>query len=136
VALDINGHALFGGPIFTEGETGYCTLRLQFLRTQYKNYARSVSTVPSNGFPNTYFVGCRFCPGWLSKALRLQDLGSRINNIVPPIKPAGCPTLPAATIHNNQSSCWDTFRSVFDRARKLRSILSENGRTCRVVLSV
>src|SRR5207237_10076505 len=30
VVLDIKRHALFGGPIFYEGETGFANLRLQF----------------------------------------------------------------------------------------------------------
>src|SRR5579884_3311132 len=61
VVLDIKRHALFGGPIFYEGETGFADLRLQFPHDSgFENYGTyRFDTFHQLTFPNTYF-------GWLS----------------------------------------------------------------------
>jgi LPS-assembly protein len=61
VALDIKRHALFGGPIFYEGETSFANLRLQFPEgSGFENYGTDrFDTFHQLTYPNTYF-------GWLS----------------------------------------------------------------------
>ncbi len=66
VALDIKRHALFGGPIFYEGETSFANLRLAFPDgSGFEDY-RSVrlDTFHQFTYPNTYF-------GWLSVVPRV-----------------------------------------------------------------
>src|SRR5213595_2662795 len=118
VVLDIKRHALFGGPIFYEGETGFANLRLQFPEDSgIKNYGTErFDTFHQLVFPNTYF-------GWLSIMPRVGyrgtyygktwDLGSTI--FVPPSNPLVPDTmLPPPTTANPIKFDGDTFRSVFD----------------------
>ena len=118
VVLDIKRHALFGGPIFYEGETGFANLRLQFPEgSGFKNYGTDrFDTFHQLSFPNTYF-------GWLSLVPRVGyrgtyygktwDLGSTV--FVPPSDPL-VPDfiLPPPTNANPIKFNGDTFRSVFD----------------------
>ncbi|PYL31166.1 MAG: hypothetical protein DMF39_04000 [Verrucomicrobia bacterium] len=118
VVLDIKRHALFGGPIFYEGETGFANLRLQFPEgSGFKNYGTDrFDTFHQLTFPNTYF-------GWLSLVPRVGyrgtyygktwDLGSTV--FVPPSDPL-VPDfiLPPPTNANPIKFNGDTFRSVFD----------------------
>src|SRR4026208_1596931 len=118
VVLDIKRHALFGGPIFYEGETGFANLRLQFPEDSgIKNYGTErFDTFHQLVFPNTYF-------GWLSFMPRVGyrgtyygktwDLGSTI--FVPPSNPLVPDTiLPPPSTINPIKFGGDTFRSVFD----------------------
>jgi lipopolysaccharide export system protein LptA len=118
VALDIKRHALFGGPIFYEGETGFANLRLQFPEDSgIKNYGTErFDTFHQLIYPNTYF-------GWLSFMPRVGyrgtyygktwDLGSTI--FVPPSSPLVPNTiLPPPSTTNPIKFAGDTFRSVFD----------------------
>src|SRR5437667_3459666 len=118
VVLDIKRHALFGGPIFYEGESGFADLRLQFPEgSGLKNYGTDrFDTFHQLTFPNTYF-------GWLSIMPRVGyrgtyygktwDLGSTI--FVPPSNPLVPDTiLPPPTTTNPIKFDGDTFRSVFD----------------------
>jgi hypothetical protein len=140
VALDIKRHALFGGPIFYEGETGFANLRLQFPEDSgIKNYGTErFDTFHQLVFPNTYF-------GWLSFMPRVGyrgtyygktwDLGSTI--FVPPSNPLVPDTILPPPQQPIPSSLLGTrFEASSIRARKLRSRSLENGRTCKVVLSV
>ncbi|HJW38875.1 MAG TPA: hypothetical protein VJ420_09690 [Candidatus Udaeobacter sp.] len=118
VVLDIKRHALFGGPIFYEGETGFANLRLQFPEgSGFENYGTyRFDTFHQLTFPNTYF-------GWLSIVPRVGyrgtyygktwDLGSTV--FVPPSSPL-VPDfiLPPPTTANPIKFDGDTFRSVFD----------------------
>jgi len=118
VVLDVKRHALFGGPIFYEGETGFANLRLQFPEDSgFKNYGtQRFDTFHQLSFPNTYF-------GWLSIVPRVGyrgtyygktwDLGSTI--FVPPSNPLEPDfILPPPTNANPIKFDGDTFRSVFD----------------------
>jgi LPS-assembly protein len=118
VVLDIKRHALFGGPIFYEGETGFANLRLQFPEgSGFENYGTDrFDTFHQLTFPNTYF-------GWLSIVPRVGyrgtyygktwDLASTI--FVPPSNPL-VPDfiLPPPTTANPVKFDGDTFRSVFN----------------------
>jgi lipopolysaccharide export system protein LptA len=118
VVLDIKRHALFGGPIFYEGETGFADLRLQFPHDSgFENYGTyRFDTFHQLTFPNTYF-------GWLSIVPRVGyrgtyygktwDLGSTV--FVPPSNPL-VPDfiLPPPTLANPVKFDGDTFRSVFN----------------------
>jgi LPS-assembly protein len=118
VVLDVKRHALFGGPIFYEGETGFANLRLQFPEgAGFENYGTDrFDTFHQLTFPNTYF-------GWLSIVPRVGyrgtyygktwDLGS--TTFVPPSNPL-VPDfiLPPPTLANPVKFDGDTFRSVFD----------------------
>src|SRR5881398_1124168 len=118
VVLDIKRHALFGGPIFYEGETGFANLRLQFPQgLGFENYGTDrLDTFHQLTFPNTYF-------GWLSIVPRVGyrgtyygktwDLGS--TTFIPPSNPL-VPgfILPPPTLANPVKFDGDTFRSVFD----------------------
>jgi lipopolysaccharide export system protein LptA len=118
VVLDIKRHALFGGPIFYEGETGFANLRLQFPEgAGFENYGTyRFDTFHQLSFPYTYF-------GWLSIVPRVGyrgtyygktwDLGSTV--FVPPTNPL-VPNfiLPPPTLANPVKFDGDTFRSVFD----------------------
>src|SRR2546430_10287241 len=66
VVLDIKRHALFGGPIFYEGETGFADLHRQFAKdSEFENYSSvRFDTFHQLTYPNTYF-------GWLSIVPRL-----------------------------------------------------------------
>ena len=118
VVLDIKRHALFGGPIFYEGETGFANLRLEFPEgSGFENYGTyRFDTFHQLTYPNTYF-------GWLSIVPRVGyrgtyygktwDLGS--TTFIPPSNPLE-PNfiLPPPTLANPVKFDGDTFRSVFD----------------------
>ncbi len=118
VVLDIKRHALFGGPVFYEGETGFANLRLQNPEgSGFENYGTyRFDTFHQLTLPETYF-------GWLSIVPRVGyrgtyygktwDLGSTI--FVPPSNPLE-PNfiLPPPTLANPVKFDGDTFRSVFD----------------------
>jgi len=61
VVLDIKRHALFGGPIFYEGESGFADLHRNFAEgSGFEDYGTTrVDTFHQLLYPNTYF-------GWLS----------------------------------------------------------------------
>jgi hypothetical protein len=61
VVLDIKRHALFGGPIFYEGETGIADLHRNFASgSDFEDYSTiRADTFHQLTYPNTYF-------GWLS----------------------------------------------------------------------
>jgi LPS-assembly protein len=61
ITLDIKRHALFGGPVFYEGETGFADLRREFPNNSgFESYGSNrFDTFHQLLFPNTYF-------GWLS----------------------------------------------------------------------
>ena len=118
VVLDIKRHALFGGPIFYEGETGFADLRLQFPEgSGFENYGSTrLDTFHQLVYPNTYF-------GWLSIVPRVgfrgtyygntRDLGNTIftpdpNPLVPDF------LLPSPTLANPINFGGDTFRTVFN----------------------
>ena len=118
VVLDIKRHALFGGPIFYEGESGFANLRLQFPKDSgFENYGTDrLDTFHQLTYPNTYF-------GWLSIVPRVGfrgtyygktwDLGSTI--FIPPSNPL-VPDfiLPPPTLANPVKFDGDTFRTVFN----------------------
>ncbi|PYJ39802.1 MAG: hypothetical protein DME84_00525 [Verrucomicrobia bacterium] len=118
VVLDIKRHALFGGPIFYEGESGFADLRLQFPQgSGFENYGTTrFDTFHQLTYPNTYF-------GWLSIVPRVGfrgtyygktwDLGS--TTFVPPSNPL-VPDfiLPPPTSANPVQFDGDTFRTVFN----------------------
>jgi LPS-assembly protein len=118
VVLDVKRHALFGGPIFYEGETGFANLRLQFPQDSgFENYGTTrFDTFHQLTYPNTYF-------GWLSIVPRVGfrgtyygetfDLGS--TTFIPPSNPL-VPDfiLPPPTLANPVKFDGDTFRTVFD----------------------
>src|SRR5438874_2006635 len=118
VVLDIKRHALFGGPIFYEGETGYANLRLQFPDDSgFQNYNTDrFDTFHQLSYPNTYF-------GWLSIVPRVGfrgtyygktwDLGS--TTFLPPTNPL-IPDfiLPPPTLANPVKFDGDTLRTVFN----------------------
>ncbi len=61
IVLDIKQHALFGGPIFYEGESGIADLHRNFAdNSGFQSYGTTrVDTFHQLSYPNTYF-------GWLS----------------------------------------------------------------------
>ena len=61
VVLDIKRHALFGGPVFYEGETGFADLHRNFAEgSGFEDYGTTrLDTFHQVLYPNTYF-------GWLS----------------------------------------------------------------------
>ena len=118
VALDIKRHALFGGPIFYEGETSFANLQLQNPQgSGFENYGTTrFDTFHQLSFPNTYF-------GWLSIVPRVGyrgtyygktwDLGS--TTFVPPSNPLEPDfILPPPTTADPVKFDGDTFRSVFN----------------------
>jgi LPS-assembly protein len=118
IVLDIKRHALFGGPIFYGGETGFADLQLQFPQgSGFENYGTDrFDTFHQLTYPNTYF-------GWLSIVPRVGfrgtyygktwDLGS--TTFIPPSNPL-VPDfiLPPPTQTNPVKFDGDTFRTVFD----------------------
>ena len=118
VVLDIKRHALFGGPIFYEGESGFANLRLQFPDgSGFENYnSNRFDTFHQLTYPNTYF-------GWLSIVPRVGfrgtyygktwDLGS--TTFVPPSNPL-VPDfiLPPPTTADPVKFDGDAFRTVFN----------------------
>ena len=71
VVLDINRHALFGGPIFYEGETGMADLHRNFARgSDFEDYGTfRADSFHQFLYPNTYF-------GWLSVVPRVGFRGT------------------------------------------------------------
>ena len=71
VTLDIKRHALFGGPIFYEGETGVADLVRNFARNSgFQDYSTfRADTFHQLTYPNTYF-------GWLSVVPRVGFRGT------------------------------------------------------------
>ncbi|MFL6585151.1 MAG: hypothetical protein ACJ8KU_11620, partial [Chthoniobacterales bacterium] len=69
--LDIKRHAIFGSPIFYEGETGVANLHRLFAEaTPYENYgAWRLDSFHQLTYPNTYF-------GWLSVVPRVGLRGT------------------------------------------------------------
>jgi len=118
VVLDVKRHALFGGPIFYEGESGFANLQLQFPDgSGFQNYGTTrLDTFHQLTYPNTYF-------GWLSIVPRVGfrgtyygktwDLGTTM--FVPPSNPL-VPDfiLPTPISANPVKFDGDTFRTVFD----------------------
>jgi LPS-assembly protein len=118
VVLDIKRHALFGGPIFYEGETGFADLHRSFAQgSGFEDYGTTrLDTFHQLLYPNTYF-------GWLSIVPRVgfratyydktRDLGNTLfptneDPLIPNFIPAD-PT-PANPIVNAGSG----VRTVFD----------------------
>jgi LPS-assembly protein len=118
VVLDIKRHALFGGPIFYEGEAGIADLHRSFAEgSGFEDYGTTrVDTFHQLLYPNTYF-------GWLSVVPRAgfratyydqtRDLGKTVfetsdNPLVPNfLLPDPTPTNP---IGHGEAG----FRTVFD----------------------
>ena len=123
LALDIKRHALFGSPIFYEGETSFADLRRQFPQgAGFENYGTErFDTFHQLIYPNTYF-------GWLSVVPRVgfrgtyygetRDLGNTIfpadtNPFLPDfILPD--PTLRQTRISGPIDFGGSTFRTAFD----------------------
>ena len=118
VVLDVKRHALFGGPIFYEGETGLADLRREFADgSGFQNYgALRLDSFHQLLYPNTYF-------GWLSIVPRAgfratyydetRDLSRTIftpnpNFLVPDF------LLPDPTLAMPIFNGGNTFRTVFN----------------------
>ena len=116
VVLDIKRHALFGGPIFYEGETGMADLHRNFADgSGFENYSTvRLDTFHQLLYPNTYF-------GWLSVVPRVgfretyygetRDLGKTLftpsdNPLVPDF------ILPNPTVAMPIKDGGSTYRSV------------------------
>jgi hypothetical protein len=118
VALDVKRHALFGGPIYYEGETSVGDLRRNFAKDSgFEDYdTMRVDTFHQLLYPNTYF-------GWLSIVPRVgfratyygetRDLGK---TIFPPNNNPYLPNflLPDPTVAN----------PIIDAGEKLRTVLN------------
>jgi LPS-assembly protein len=118
VVLDVKRHALFGGPIFYEGETGVADLHRNFAdKSDFENYSTvRIDTFHQLLYPNTYF-------GWLSIVPRVgfretyydqtRDLGKTI------FTPSGNPLvpdflLPDPTLAMPLERGGDKLRTVFN----------------------
>ena len=118
VVLDVTRHALFGGPIFYEGETGVADLHRNFAdKSEFENYSTvRIDTFHQLLYPNTYF-------GWLSIVPRVgfretyydqtRDLGKTI------FTPSGNPLvpdflLPDPTLAMPLERGGDKLRTVFN----------------------
>ena len=118
VVLDVKRHALFGGPIFYEGETGVADLHRNFAdKSEFENYSTvRIDTFHQLLYPNTYF-------GWLSIVPRVgfretyydqtRDLGKTI------FTPSGNPLvpdflLPDPTLAMPLERGGDKLRTVFN----------------------
>ena len=118
VVLDIKRHALFGGPIFYEGETGFANLERAFADgSGFEDYSTiRLDTFHQLLYPNTYF-------GWLSIVPRVgfrgtyygetRDLGRTIftpdpNPLVPDF------LLPDPTLAQPIFNGGDAFRTIFN----------------------
>jgi len=116
VVLDIKRHALFGGPIFYEGETGIADLHRNFADgSGFENYSTvRLDTFHQLVYPNTYF-------GWLSVVPRVgfretyygetRDLGKTLftpsdNPLVPDF------LLPDPTVTMPLKDGGNTYRTV------------------------
>jgi LPS-assembly protein len=119
VVLDVKRHALFGGPIFYEGESGFADLHRSFAEgSGFESYGTTrVDTFHQLLYPNTYF-------GWLSIVPRAgfratyydktRDLGNTLfpSNVNDPLIPNFIPEdpTPAHPIVDAGSG----VRTVFD----------------------
>jgi LPS-assembly protein len=118
VVLDIKRHALFGGPIFYEGETGLADLHRNFASgSDFEDYSTvRADTFHQLTYPNTYF-------GWLSIVPRVgfratyydetRDLGKTLftpsnNPLVPEF------LLPDPTLKNPIVDAGAGVRTVFN----------------------
>jgi LPS-assembly protein len=118
VVLDVKRHALFGGPIYYEGETGIAELNRNFAKDSgIEDYSvLRLDTFHQLLYPNTYL-------GWLAFVPRIgfretyytdsRDLGKTIftpssNPLVPDF------ILPDPTLAAPFASDGDQFRSVFN----------------------
>jgi LPS-assembly protein len=118
VVLDVKRHALFGGPIFYEGETGVADLHRNFASNSgFEDYSTvRLDTFHQLVYPNTYF-------GWLSVVPRVgfretyygetRDLGKTIfepseNPLVPDF------LLPDPTDANPLKNGGSTHRTVYN----------------------
>jgi LPS-assembly protein len=118
VVLDVKRHALFGGPIFYEGETGVADLHRNFASNSgFEDYSTvRLDTFHQLVYPNTYF-------GWLSVVPRVgfretyygetRDLGKTIfepseNPLVPDF------LLPDPTDANPLKNGGSTSRTVYN----------------------
>jgi LPS-assembly protein len=118
VVLDIKRHALFGGPIFYEGETGLADLHRNFASgSDFEDYSTvRADTFHQLTYPNTYF-------GWLSIVPRAgfratyydetRDLGKTLftpsnNPLVPEF------LLPDPTLKNPIVDAGAGVRTVFN----------------------
>ena len=116
VVLDVKRHALFGGPIFYEGETGIAELHRNFARgSTFEDYGTfRADSFHQFLYPNTYF-------GWLSVVPRVgfrgtyygesRDLGRTIfTPSTDPLIPEFI--LPDPTLAMPLQKGGDTFRAV------------------------
>jgi LPS-assembly protein len=118
VVLDVKRHALFGTPIFYEGETGVADLRRDFASgSGFEDYGTTrIDTFHQLLYPNTYF-------GWLSVVPRVgfrgtyygetRDLGKTIfapndNPLIPEF------LLPDPTPANPIVDGGDKFRTILN----------------------
>jgi lipopolysaccharide export system protein LptA len=117
VVLDVKRHALFGGPIFYEGESGIADLHRNFARgSGFEDYgALRLDTFHQLTYPNTYF-------GWLSVVPRAgiretyygetRDLGQTM------FSPSSNPLVPDFLLPEPTSSAevdgGNVYRTVFN----------------------
>jgi lipopolysaccharide export system protein LptA len=118
VVFDVKRHALFGGPIFYEGETGLADLHRNFASgSDFEDYSTiRADTFHQLTYPNTYF-------GWLSIVPRVgfratyydetRDLGKTLftpsnNPLVPEF------LLPDPTLTNPIADAGAGVRTVFN----------------------
>jgi hypothetical protein len=129
VVLDIKRHALFGGPIFYEGETGLADLHRNFASgSDFEDYSTvRADTFHQLTYPNTYF-------GWLSIVPRVgfratyydetRDLGKTLftpsnNPLVPQF------LLPDPTLKNPIADAGAGVRTVFNTGAEASFKLSK-----------
>ena len=130
VVLDIKRHALFGGPVFYEGETGFADLHRNFAEgSGFEDYGTTrLDTFHQVLYPNTYF-------GWLSIVPRAgfratyydktRDLG---NTLFPanedPLVPDFIPLDP--TPKNPVVDAGSGVRTVFDTGAEVSFKISRS----------
>jgi len=118
VVLDIKRHALFGGPIFYEGETGIADLHRAFAEDSgFQDYRTTrIDTFHQLLYPNTYF-------GWLSIVPRVGFRATYYDETVDLGKtmftPSGNPLvpdfiLPDPTLANPLVETGSAVRTVFN----------------------
>ncbi|MEP6938037.1 MAG: LPS assembly protein LptD [Chthoniobacterales bacterium] len=119
IVLDIKRHALFGGPIFYEGETGFANLLRNFPKdSPLQDYDTiRLDTFHQLLYPNTYF-------GWLSVVPRIGIRGTYYSTTRDvsgiPLPPNTNPFLPdfllppVPTSDQPLINAGDKFRTVFN----------------------
>src|SRR5213079_2867830 len=136
VVLDIKRHALFGGPIFYEGETGVADLHRNFAEgSGFEDYGTTrLDTFHQLLYPNTYF-------GWLSIVPRAgfratyydktRDLGNTLfpdtsDPLVPDfILPDPTPTTPIIDAGSGVRTVFDTgMEASFKMSRSWDDVAS------------